>query len=220
MPFSQQSASRFGRRALSSAALAPLDKGNTAIVTRDSMCTCEFERVAMPHVESLLRVAMRLVHDSGHAEEFVQETLLRAWRTFDRFERGTNCKAWLFRILLNLVSRQQRRIRASPQIVSFDAVESIEDLMLPMAKPRLTAAEVISAFDTLSEEHRVVLMLAAVEGFTCKEIAVINGIPIGTVMSRLSRARVALREALGLSTKNRRPRAVCSDARRHTRTAY
>jgi RNA polymerase sigma-70 factor (ECF subfamily) len=164
----------------------------------------EFERVAMPHAGSLLRLAMRLEHDRGRSEDLVQETLLRAWRAFDQFERGTNCKAWLFRILLNLFSKRRRKVNTAPQMVSLEASESATVIKMPVVKSHLTSMEVVSAFDTLSEDHRVVLVLAVIEGFTCKEIAQMCGLPMGTVMSRLSRARVALREALGYSHRKER----------------
>src|SRR5438552_2261316 len=137
----------------------------------------------MPHTEALLRAALRIVRDRAAAEDMVQETLLRAWRAFDQFERGTNCKAWLFRILMNLASKRRRKMLATPQIVSLEASESTTVVRLPVVNSRqLASMEVISAFDTLSEEHRIVLVLAVVEGFTCKEIAQMCGLPIGTVM--------------------------------------
>jgi RNA polymerase sigma-70 factor (ECF subfamily) len=141
----------------------------------------------------------------------VQETLLRAWRAFDQFERGTNCKAWLFRIMVNLASKHRRQIQVRPQMVSLEASESTTVVRLPVVNSQqLESVEVISAFDTLSEEHRIVLVLAVVEGFTCKEIAQMCGLPIGTVMSRLSRARGALRAALGYSQHKRRYLAIGS----------
>jgi RNA polymerase sigma-70 factor, ECF subfamily len=168
----------------------------------------EFERVAMPHASGLLRLAIRLEHDRACAEDLVQETLLRAWRAFDQFERGTNCKAWLFRIMVNLASKRRRKIQVRPQMVSLEASESATVVRLPVVNSQLKSVEVISAFDTLSEEHRIVLVLAVVEGFTCKEIAQMYGLPIGTVMSRLSRARGALREALGYSQPKTRYLAI------------
>jgi len=154
----------------------------------------EFERVVMPHTERLLRAALRITRDRSWAEDIVQETLLRAWRAFEQFERGTNCKAWLFRIMLNLLSERRKKIRAAPTMLSLGESERV--VQLRIAPPQFTAAEVLSALDRLSEDHRVILILAVVEGFKCKEIAQMCALPIGTVMSRLSRARAELRKLL------------------------
>jgi RNA polymerase sigma-70 factor (ECF subfamily) len=156
----------------------------------------EFERVAMPHIESLLRAAVRIASDRTTAEDMVQETFLRAWQSFDQFERGTNCKAWLFRIMLNVSNKSQRRSYARPVLVPIDDHENGNVISLHARPLQLESVEVLSALDSLSAEHRLVLMLAAVEGFTCKEISGICSIPIGTVMSRLSRARAELRKLL------------------------
>jgi RNA polymerase sigma-70 factor (ECF subfamily) len=163
----------------------------------------DFERIAMPHSRSLLRVAQRLT--SGRAtspalaEDLVQETLLLAWRAFDQFQRGTNVRAWLFRILLNVFYAQGRKVRSAPVIISLDAFEGLERGLENMPRETsspFSSAEVIRALDKLSAEHRTVLLLGVAEGFTCQEMAGILSLPIGTVMSRISRARQALRELL------------------------
>jgi len=150
----------------------------------------EFEAIAMPHTRSLLRVARRLTPDPSLAEDLVQETMLLAWRSFDQFRVGSNARAWLFRILLNAHYAKGRKVRAVPEVVplhnDFPAADSASGRTL----------EVMQAFETLAEEHRVALLLGVVEGFTCKEMAEILSVPIGTVMSRLSRARQALRSRL------------------------
>jgi RNA polymerase sigma-70 factor (ECF subfamily) len=143
----------------------------------------EFERTALPHLRSLLRFARRLSGNLQTAEDLVQETYLQAWRGFDRFETGTNIRAWLFRILLNTQLQQARRARPEP-------VESRPDDSL------VQRLELLQALDRLPEDHRTVLLLGVVEGFTSREIAGILSIPIGTVMSRLSRAREAMRAIL------------------------
>ncbi len=168
----------------------------------DRMRRDEFERVAMPYTESLLRGALRITRDRAEAEDIVQETLLRAWRAFDQFERGTNCKAWLFRILLNISSKRRKKIQATPAMLPLDGSQRV--VQLRAAPPQLTAVEVLSTLDMLSEEHRLILMLGVVEGFTCKEIAQMCALPIGTVMSRLSRARAELRKALTYSQQKER----------------
>jgi RNA polymerase sigma-70 factor (ECF subfamily) len=146
-----------------------------------------FESIAMPHLAALLRVAQRLTPESTSAEDLVQETMLLAWRGFHGFQTGTNARAWLFRILLNVFHGAGRKVRREPEALSSE----------PAARPMLQeAAEIAEALDALSLEQRTVLLLAVVEGFTCQEIAGILEVPVGTVMSRLSRARQELRKSL------------------------
>jgi RNA polymerase sigma-70 factor (ECF subfamily) len=138
----------------------------------------------MPEAQRLLRFALRLTHDTPSAEDLVQEVLLKAWRSFHQFRDGTNARAWLYRILVNAFHEQGRKVRSGPIPVNNKVPAMIERL------------EVNQALDSLPEEHRTVLLLGVVEGFTCREISEILAVPIGTVMSRLSRARQALREKL------------------------
>jgi RNA polymerase sigma-70 factor (ECF subfamily) len=139
----------------------------------------------MPHVRSLLRVARRLTTEH---EDLVQETMLSAWRGFHQFQAGTNARAWLFRIMINGFHARGRKAR--PALVPMEGHDRA-------AAPDLSsAAEVAQALDALAVEHRTVLLLAVVEGFTCQEVAEIIDVPIGTVMSRLSRAREAMRSRL------------------------
>jgi len=144
----------------------------------------------MPHTQSLLRVARRLSYSSAAAEDLVQETLLSGWRGFHRFEPGSNIRAWLFRILLNNFYAQGRKLRAVPAMVPLTPDSQT-------FSPGLDEAmEVSRALQYLETEHRTVLLLCVVEGFTCREAAAILDVPIGTVMSRLSRARQAMRTRL------------------------
>jgi RNA polymerase sigma-70 factor (ECF subfamily) len=143
----------------------------------------EFERIALPHLRSLLRFARRLSRSLPEAEDLVQEAYLHAWRGFDRFAEGTNARAWLFRILLNAQLQQARKAKPEPA-----AVQPEGSLVQRL--------ELLQALDRLPDDHRTVLLLAVVEGFTCQEIAGILAIPIGTVMSRLSRARQSMRSTL------------------------
>jgi RNA polymerase sigma-70 factor (ECF subfamily) len=150
----------------------------------------EFERVAMPHTRSLLRVARRLTSEPARAEDLVQDTMLFAWRGFHQFQQGTNVRAWLFKIMFNAHYAQGRKIRATPEPLPIEARET------PVHAGVQERVEVMQALDQLPQEHRAVLLLGVVEGFTCREMADILEIPIGTVMSRLSRARDGLRERL------------------------
>jgi len=156
----------------------------------------EFERIAIPHSRSLLRVARRLAFDPATAEDLVQETFFRAWRSFYQFQAGTNMRAWLFRILFNLFYAQGRQKSAAPILVSLDAPGHETEPQSPSRTSLVEVAEISTALEELSSEHRTVLLLAIVEGFTCREMAEILSLPIGTVMSRLSRGRQALRERL------------------------
>ena len=150
----------------------------------------EFERVAMCHSRSLLRVARRLTSNSSSAEDLVQDCLLLAWRNFHQFQPGTNARAWLFRILFNSFYAEGRRLRRAPDLIPLTAdagtiSPSLDEVM-----------EVSRALDRLQLDHRTVLLLGVVEGLTCSEMSEVLCVPIGTVMSRLSRARQAMRDWL------------------------
>lgn len=174
----------------------------------------EFERVAMPHSRSLLRVARRITSNVPAAEDLVQEALLRAWRSFDHFEPGTNARAWLFRIMFNAFYAQGRKVRSSPVLVPLDDPAAQSEVKSSSGPSWTDSAALARALDALSNEHRTVLMLGIVEGFTCREMAEILSVPIGTVMSRLSRARHALRERLapaGSEFGHSRSSAACAE---------
>jgi RNA polymerase sigma-70 factor, ECF subfamily len=153
----------------------------------------EFEKLVMPHAPALLRFARRLFSGGQAAEDLVQETLLLAWRGFSRFETGTNEKAWLYRILINASHGHARKARALSLVEHSTGASTL-----------LEQLEVRQALDGLTEEHRTVLLLAVVEGFTCNEVASILHLPMGTVMSRLSRARQSLRQAFTAGVQNTR----------------
>jgi RNA polymerase sigma-70 factor (ECF subfamily) len=164
-----------------------------------------FEAEALPHLDALYRTALRLLRDHGAAEDLVQETYLRAYRAFDRYTPGTNCRAWLFRILLNAGLNARRRAARRPAPVGFEGVEPVLAAAEPGAEPLgadlaafagLVDDEVRAALEALPAPFREVLLLS-VEGLPYKEIAAALGIPVGTVMSRLFRARRLLRSALG-----------------------
>jgi RNA polymerase sigma-70 factor, ECF subfamily len=156
----------------------------------------QFEQAAMPHGGSLLRFALRLTRNPAAAEDLVQETLLLAWRGFHQLADGTNARAWLFRILIHAHYGQNRKAQARPQTVALAAAGSV-------GRTDAEFLEVTQALDRLAPDHRTVLLLAVVEGFTCREIGEILGVPMGTVMSRLSRAREAMRESLSSRTGER-----------------
>jgi RNA polymerase sigma-70 factor (ECF subfamily) len=150
----------------------------------------------MPHVRALLRTAMRLCRRREPAEDLVQETMLRAWKAFDQFQPHTNCKAWLFAILMNLWNEEHRKPWARHEAAMEEDWEAQEQAVAARSDERVFMGEVLAGVDRLPEEQRCVLLLAVVEGLALREIAEILKIPIGTVMSRLGRARAALRELL------------------------
>jgi RNA polymerase sigma-70 factor (ECF subfamily) len=144
----------------------------------------------MCYSRSLLRVARRLASNPSAAEDLVQDCLLLAWRNFHQFQPGTNARAWLFRILLNAFYAEGRRLRRVPDLIPLTAnVRTISPVYDE-------AMEVSRALDGLHIDHRTVLLLGVVEGLTCGEMANVLSVPIGTVMSRLSRARQAMRTRL------------------------
>ena len=155
-----------------------------------------FEQVAIPHTTGLLRVARRLCVDTPTAEDLVQETLLLAWRGFDQFQSGTNIRAWLFKIMFNAFYARGRKMRGMPAPLELDSPDVTIELAVPTTTSPVDRLAVNRAMAGLSEEHRSVLLLSVVEGLTCQETSEVLHVPIGTVMSRLSRARDALRDKL------------------------
>ncbi len=144
------------------------------------------------HIASLRRYARSLLRNSVDAEDLVQEALARAISRADSFQTGTNLRAWLFTILHNVHVNQVRSRASRPDEVPVDAVE--HRLTTPARQEeRVEVREMMRAVDELPNEQRQVLMLVALEGLKYDEVAEILGIPIGTVMSRLSRAREAVR---------------------------
>jgi RNA polymerase sigma-70 factor (ECF subfamily) len=161
-----------------------------------------FAREALSHVDSLYGTALRLTRRPADAEDLVQETYLKAFRAEAQFERGTNLKAWLFTILHNTFRNLRRHDVRSPVDVDSETVEQAADLVAQEHTPEqlLTRAtldaDLQSALDALPEAFRQAVWLRDVEEFSYAEIARIVGVPIGTVMSRISRGRKLLYERL------------------------
>jgi RNA polymerase sigma-70 factor, ECF subfamily len=154
-----------------------------------------FESFALPHANDLFRMASSLLRNRAEAEDAVQECLLQAWKCFDRFERGTNCRAWLYKILFHVVSHQRRKwsrlwLADDPQILEDRLVAKTE---IPEF---LTDEDILAALAKMPQRYAEVVMLADVQEFSYKEIQDTLSIPIGTVMSRLSRGREYLRGEL------------------------
>ncbi len=162
----------------------------------------DFENEAMPHLESLHRVARWLVRDVVEAEDLVQETFTQALRSFHRYERNTNCKAWLTTIMYHLNSK--RRMKLGRLKLVEDPEEMIAETVAfePSIPEKITDEDVLQALKNIPESFRQIVILADVEEFAYKEIAELLGIPIGTVMSRLHRGRRLLRGELAVYARN------------------
>ncbi len=155
----------------------------------------DFENEAMPYSRDLYRTALRLLQDTGKAGDAVQETYLLAWKSFDRYERGTNCKAWLYQILFNVVRHERRTWFKWITGREEDAAEAV--LVAPQPIPSsLADQEILRALDRIPRQFREVILLVDVEEFSYKETGEMLQVPIGTIMSRLSRGRGLLREEL------------------------
>ena len=166
-----------------------------------------FEQEALPHLDALYGTALRMTRNRGDAEDLVQETYLRAYRFFDRYRPGTNCRAWLYKILTNTGINAFVKAAKQPPRVDFEAVEPVLEKVESRALQESTRGdmaafadllddEVKSALEAVPGDFRMVLILSVIEGFSYKEIAAILGIPIGTVMSRLFRGRKLLQASL------------------------
>ncbi len=157
----------------------------------------EFEAEAMPHLNDLYRTAVRLVMNRSEAEDLVQETYMQAWKSFDRYKAGTNCRAWLYKILFFKLDHHRRRQQTHlKHIKEGDETIALTVAYEPPVDVRLRDEEILHALGNLPLKYREVVLLADVEEFAYKEISFLLNIPIGTVMSRLNRGRTKLREML------------------------
>jgi len=166
----------------------------------------EFESEALVHLDALLSAASRIVRNRHEAEDVVQETYLRAWKYFGSFVRGSNCRAWLFRIMFNVINgRKGKQAKlAETHLEEDDASEPSRSNIIAFDPIRqIEGHEVLEAATRLPEEYRSALWLVVVEEFSYKEAAEILDVPIGTIMSRLHRARRELRKLLSMDmTRN------------------
>jgi RNA polymerase sigma-70 factor (ECF subfamily) len=168
-----------------------------------------FQEEALPLLDSLYAGALRMTRNPADAEDLLQETMLRAYRAFHRFEPGTNLKAWLFRILTNAYINVYRKRQRQPTKVSQDEVEEFDlyqqlkehdpDVNITpetIVLDNLVDSDITQAIDDLPEQFRLAVVLSDVEGFSYSEMAEIMDVPLGTVMSRLHRGRKALQKRL------------------------
>src|SRR6201996_5922596 len=188
---------------------SPTSPLSTALRRLEDLCimpaangSALFEQLVLPLLPSLYSHAFWLSRNHEEAEDIVQETLSKALRAFDSFQTGTNFKAWIFRILRNTFLTSRTAIATSRTVFLEDHLDLIEvsdtsptpeDLLLRLDNQ----AAVSDALERLHPQLREVLLLCEVEGLKYKEIAMVLDVPIGTVMSRISRARRTLREQLG-----------------------
>lgn len=162
----------------------------------------DFERQAIPHMDALYNYAIKMTGDSDDASDLIQDTYLKAFRFFDKFEQGTNCKAWLFRIMKNTFINNYRKSAKEPDKVDYEDVENFyENIKASNTDSahlekdiydNLLDDELSQAISSLPEDFRTVVILADIEGFSYDEIADFIDIPVGTVRSRLHRARKML----------------------------
>ena len=166
------------------------------MMTEGAPAAHRFETEAMPHLNDIFRTATRVLGERGRAEDVVQEVYLQAWKSFDRFETGTNCRAWLFKILFHCVNHHRRKWFRFPLLKENEEFLEANLTYSPPVPDHLTDEEILAALEKIPGDFRSVVLLVDVEEFAYKEAADILQIPIGTVMSRLSRGRKLLREQL------------------------
>lgn len=157
----------------------------------------DFEEAALPHLNDLFGTATSLLKDRSEAEDLVQEVYLEAWKSFHRFELGTNCRAWLFKILFHRL-HHWRRGWFNRMLLNRSDKPLEEDAFVaePAVPQELRDEDVLRALARMPVEYREVVLLADVEEFSYREVAATLDIPLGTVMSRLSRGRKFLRAEL------------------------
>ena len=170
-----------------------------------------FEAQMLPHIDALYRAAYSMTKNPGDADDLVQDTYLRAYQFFDRFQGGTNAKAWLFRIMTNLYINRYRRRQREPERVSYEDLEDFylynrlaesEDGPVGGESPEVEVVRKVQveaireAIARLPEEYRMTVILADLNEFSYQTISEMLDIPIGTVRSRLSRGRRLVQKAL------------------------
>jgi RNA polymerase sigma-70 factor (ECF subfamily) len=157
----------------------------------------DFEAAAMVHFPALYRTARLLAQETAEAEDLVQEVYLEAWKSFHRFETGTNCRAWLFKILFHRLHHFRRRWAKAAKVEAFEKPEDQESVAAePPVPHEIHDEDVLGALEKVPADFREVVLLADVQEFSYKEIADTLKLPLGTVMSRLSRGRKLLRQEL------------------------
>jgi len=167
----------------------------------------EFEAEALPHMDALYRTALRLAKNKNDAEDLVQEAFAKAYRFWDKFELGSNCRAWLFKIMTNIFINEYRSKSRSPLQANIDDIDD-NYLYGQLADSEMTENpeqtlfsklfddDVKKAIENLPDDFRLVAVLSFLEGFSYQEIAEIADLQLGTVKSRLHRGRKLLQKQL------------------------
>lgn len=162
-----------------------------------------FEAEALPHLDTVFRVALRLSGDPAQADDLTQDTMLKAFRAWHQYKTGTNARAWLLTILRNTFINQYRRKKVQGPTVDIDEIEQFTVFAAAGDSDpegsffdQIVDDEVLKAIDTLTDDFREVLVLSDIEELSYQEIADVTGVPVGTVKSRLFRARQALQKVL------------------------
>jgi len=182
----------------------------------------EFEELFVPLLDNLYSIALRMTRNERDAEDLVQETYLKAYRFFHRFERGTNARAWILTILTNTFRTRYRKKKQEPNMVDFEAVENFclaDEMVKEIAAADKSEAQgadivtsilkdyvsddIIEALETVPEQFRIAVLLSDVEGFSYQEISEILSISVGTVKSRIFRGRKILQKQLWDFAKQR-----------------
>jgi RNA polymerase sigma-70 factor (ECF subfamily) len=168
----------------------------------------EFEALVMPHLEALYGTAVRMTRNPQEADDLLQDTCLKAFRFIDRFQRGTNFKAWIFKILTNVFINRYRKLQRDRQVWSEVEADGHHAHILAQGPTRdaqrpeetildhLMSEDIREALEKLPADFRMAIILSDVEEFSYKEIAEIMDCPVGTVMSRLYRARRLMQRML------------------------
>jgi len=166
----------------------------------------DFDAEAMPHMKIIHNYAYKLTGNKLDADDLLQETFLRAFRFFDKFEKGTNCKAWLFRIMKNLFINKYRKRQKEPGKVDYGEIENFFDNirsskidstdLQEKVFSNLLDDELLNALNSLQDDFKTVVILCDLEGLSYEEIAEFVQCPIGTVRSRLHRGRKVLQQKL------------------------
>lgn len=180
--------------------------GLMAVQVQKTAKQVEFEREALPHMNLLYNYGLRMTGNPADADDLVQETYLKAFRFWDKYEKGTNIKAWLFRIMKNSYINRYRKESKEPDTVDYDEVKNFYNTIKHESANtndleeriygNLLADEVAKGLESLPDDFRTVVILCDIEGLTYEEIAEFVEIPIGTVRSRLHRGRKMLRGKL------------------------
>jgi len=184
-----------------------------AVISSNKGLHKEFEQEAIPHMDILYNYALRMTGNADDARDLLQETFLKAYRFWDKYEKGTNVRAWLFRIMKNTYINLYRKAVKEPDTVDYNDIQNFYNIIRENSADandlqeklfgHLLDDDVTKALESLPEEFRTVVILCDIEGLTYEEIAEFVECPVGTVRSRLHRGRKLLHAKLFEYAKKR-----------------